>query len=307
MKLHNFEVDKGAERFGAMTRDRQRRALKVPIKMPSGTIVAPHEWRYLGASSTTQIELELRSQVHQRVRDEGVVVFNIPPRPTKFHAFSVPLDIGDIRVFSTDRNLVAFKEARRRAELGKDGNSLGGSEEKYEGEVIIPNVQSAQKMGVNYATLIREGFAILSVSQNTPEEFYRRAIERTFRQDDALHKLAAKSGVKIVDISVQKVEIGTPATQSSSPELLAQPSEVERSQNGSPAFVVAAASAQQPQAADEVSAFDKLVNKLKNNKVIVGILLLVAILAGVAGAVESMETLRKSFTEWFVQQEPPKS
>lgn len=306
MKLHNFEVVKGVERFGAMTRDRQRRALKVPIKTQSGTIIAPHEWRYLGTSSTTQIELELRSQVHQRVRDEGVVVFKIPLRPTKFHVFSVPLDIGDIRVFSIDRDLVAFKEARRRAELGKDGNSLGGGEEKYEGEVIIPGEQVAQKMGIKYATLIREGFSVLSVSQNTPEEYYRRAIERTLRQDDALRKFAEESGIKIVDISVEKVEIGNPTKQRSSPKLLVRPSEAETLQNGSPAFVVSAASGEQPPAADEVSAFDKLVKKLKNNKAIVGILLLVGVLAGVAGAVESMETLRKSFTEWFVQQELPK-
>jgi len=186
--------------------------LKKLVTLPKYDIkIAPQDWVYKGAISTTGIDTEHIRNIHGEIRNKGVCIVSMPPLATNFFVFDLELDVGSARIYSDDMELTEFKKARHRMEMSVHGIHLRGGEEKFVGTVEIPTDEAANNMGIdNFSLLQRQGFYV-SYKEFPYEEAFRRGLQRHLNESDELKKEAELMGIEITDIHVNKVTLGDSA------------------------------------------------------------------------------------------------
>jgi hypothetical protein len=183
MKLHVFEANVEKERLRAFCRDKAGRLLKRGMTLESGKRVYGREWKYWGILRAAAEEGEIVERILERVKTIGVAVSLMPPIPKKFFVFDVKLDVADIRIYSADRDLVAFRKRRRQVELGTDAARWGGGEEIHVGEVDIESADDAARMGIkNYRQLLGQDYCVEVIRATSGNENAERYLLREVRK-----------------------------------------------------------------------------------------------------------------------------
>ena len=197
MKLHLFEAFLDGWHLLGITRDRPGRSLKQPRKIASlGITVLPHQWKYIHVS-----RIDINSTI-TAVKTTGFAVYKLP---TKFFVFDIPLDIGDFRIYSTDRSLHEFHRVRGRLDLGTNARRFKGGDEVFVGEVEITSRATAEQIGIaniaDYEGLILRGHYITLTRAVSGKEQLERGLLREVRSE------LSQYGVDIVGVNIGNIKL----------------------------------------------------------------------------------------------------
>jgi hypothetical protein len=120
MKLHAFDVETMGRRYRAFTRDKARKALKQQVLVENGDLtIFPNQWKYVGPMSTTGLsEKDHISAIHAAIRQRGFALVSMPPIHRNYFVYDKQLDIGDIRIYSSDKELTEFNRFWHLMEMG---------------------------------------------------------------------------------------------------------------------------------------------------------------------------------------------
>ncbi len=232
MKLHIFEVSVNGKRLRGFTRDRAGVSLKVPMHM-EGVPISPYKWKYNKVVRIAKGQALIVDKIHESVALRGFAITELPPLPTKFFVFEMELDAVQIRIYSEDRNLAAFKKWQTQATLSTKGEYFLGEKEEFLGEVEIRSQEDAKRMGIDdYDGLLQRGFYVAVMRVATGKEFLEKSLLRH------LNKEAQKRhwGVIVhsLRIDLKKVEAAKqPGTSDTVPtsEVVKQADAIEESDN----------------------------------------------------------------------------
>lgn len=210
MKLHAFDANVGGQRVRGFTRDRSGKMLKRLIEIERlNRVVRPDDWHYYGPLRATADQGGIVVEILQRVRKAGFAITGMPDIPTKFYVFDLELPIGDLRIYSIDPELVAFRKRRKELELGTNGDQWVGGQEVLKGDVEITSKAVAGRMGIkDYDSLITQDFYVAIVRESSGTQFLERMI---------LPKLREKVREFGIDVVSMKLELTTGVAKTQTP------------------------------------------------------------------------------------------
>ena len=157
--------------------------LKRLIKLESGISIRPNDWRYHGEMRATADQGGVVEDILRSIKSIGFAITKMPPIPTVFYVFDAQMAVGDIRIYSSDRELVAFRKRRKQGELGKNGHMWAGEQEVLKGEVEIDSKATAMRMGItDYEALLAQGFYVSIIREASESEYLERSILPELRE-----------------------------------------------------------------------------------------------------------------------------
>src|SRR4051812_6212142 len=118
MKLHVFDAIVDDNHVRGFTRDRSGNKLKQQLRFKNlGITVLPHHWKYYDEMRTTDHPSSNYESIIKGIKDRGIAATVVP---IKFFVFDWHLDIGNVRVYSKDRDLAEFRRFRNQLELSTE-------------------------------------------------------------------------------------------------------------------------------------------------------------------------------------------
>lgn len=176
--------------------------LKRLIKLESGISIRPNDWRYHGEMRATADQGGIVEDILRSIKSIGFAITKMPPIPTLFYVFDLQLAAGDVRIYSSDRELVAFRKWRKQGELGKNGHMWVGEQEVLKGEVEIDSKATAMRMGItDFEALLAQGFYVSIIRESSESEYLERSILPELRE-----KMRA-FGVDVTDLRIHVEKI----------------------------------------------------------------------------------------------------
>jgi hypothetical protein len=208
MKLHTFDNVVNGTRYRGFTRNQNGSHLKRHMRL-GDVVLDPYGWKYVKPMRVTKGRTLIADQILERVALEGFAVTQMPPLPTKFFVFEMSLDSADIKIYSGDRTLAAFKDCLHRARLGPKPNLILGEKEHFLGEVEIRSREEAQRMGLSdYDKLLRRGFLVEVIRVASQEECIEKEMLRFLNSESKKRNW----GVGFTDIKINMKKSEMPST-----------------------------------------------------------------------------------------------
>lgn len=201
MKLHKFRTEAGNRIFFAYTSDKRRKSLRTTVELhdEGKTIkIESSSWKYVGQVSSEDIDSENRVIVYRELQSNGFAIVGSLPIVRNFYVFDWKLDRADLRIYSAEKNLAAFKRRHHFAKMSTKGHLISGNEPEYVGEVDIPDKAAASRLGLDYEQLQLTRFQVAFLRALEKEQAIERHLKRELPKK--LEKTAENMGMIITDI-----------------------------------------------------------------------------------------------------------
>lgn len=157
--------------------------LKRLIELESGISIRPNDWRYHGEMRATVDQGGIVEDILRSIKSIGFAITRMPPIPTLFYVFDLQLAVGDLRIYSSDPELIAFRKRRKQGEMGKNGHLWVGEQEVLKGEVEIDSKETAMRMGItDYKVLLAQEFYVSIIRESSESEYLERSILPELRE-----------------------------------------------------------------------------------------------------------------------------
>jgi hypothetical protein len=218
MKLHAFDFEAKGRRYRAFTRDKSHKGLRQQIYVKDDDLgILPNQWKYVGPISTNGLsEHDQVRAIHASIKQRRFALVYMPPIHRDFYVYDKQLDVGNIRIYSKDKELNEFNHFWHLMEMRPNGEAFKGTAAKLVGEVKIPNTSIAKTMGIDFDTLQRVGFDIHFIGQTSKSEAFRRYMERSLKEE--LPRKLAGSGIEILDLTIESIKEQKITTEQSGSE-----------------------------------------------------------------------------------------